>query len=346
MKLKHLLITFDLELFMGKNSGSVNQNILLPSLKLLEVLKKHEVSSIFYLDTLYLYRLEQVAKKFPKAKSDLDQIYSLLNELILSKAYIFHHIHPHWLDAIYNPSLNTWDLSNNERFSLSCLSESELESVFFQSKSIIEKVYQGHTPPLFFGYRAGGLYAQPFSLYVKHFRNANIKIDSSVLIGAKSNGENNKSSFDYSDCPKESIYYFDNDMSEKSLNPDFIEIPLNYFNLNGVKKVINGLVFRLNKRLSKWKIYGDGIPTNNQIKSGLKTNKFRTKETYSIELLNKYKAHLYIQELNRTKMLQIISHPKFFSKGNIESFDYFLSKLDLSKINTDIFKLIKEELNE
>ena len=44
--------------------------------------------------------------------------------------YIFYHIHPHWLDAIYNEENNEWDLSNKIKFSINNLNVNEIEKLF------------------------------------------------------------------------------------------------------------------------------------------------------------------------------------------------------------------------
>jgi peptidoglycan/xylan/chitin deacetylase (PgdA/CDA1 family) len=164
MKDKQLLLTFDYELFLGGNSGSVLQCMLEPTEKIIPILKKHGLKAVFFIDTTYLMQLEKQALSHSLAKNDLNQIIKQLNNLIKDGHYLFHHLHPHWLDAIYNPESNTWDCSNHTHFALSNLTDEQISSLFTYSDNFIKGLYPEKNKPAFLGFRAGGLYSQPFEL--------------------------------------------------------------------------------------------------------------------------------------------------------------------------------------
>ncbi len=343
MKTKDILLTFDFELFLGGKSGSVENCLVKPTLELKKIIVKYNLSSIFFVDTLYLYRLKLIASTNEKALIDYEKIVKLLKSLIESKACIFHHIHPHWLDAIYLEDINEWDVSNKSRFALSNLSSREIEEVFSFSNEILNEIYEGYSKPPFSGFRAGGLYAQPFNLFKNQFEKFNIKLDFSVLKGAKSTGEKGLYSFDYSNYPTSTIFPFSDDVVIKDENGKFIEISMDQFKLKGISKIINGLYYRKNCNKENWKRWGDGKSSGNVLKSTKKVNRFLAEESFSIELLNNYKSSLYLRQLKNDDFLHLISHPKLFSSQNLEAFEKFISEATKKYVlETDVFKILEK----
>jgi hypothetical protein len=338
---KQILLTFDYELFLGQNSGSIENCMIKPTDMILDVLVKNKLSSIFFVDTLYLHRLKEVALTNENANKDYNLILCQLRHLIKCGNYVFHHLHPHWLDAKYKVESNQWDVSNKDKFALSNLSPFEIKLVFKYSQDIIREIYEGYTLPKHFGFRAGGLYAQPFHKYKNEMIEQNIKIDFSVLRNAKSEGENRNYCFDYSNCPVEDIYRFSEEVNQKDDKGEFTEVLLSQFQLKGIHKVFNGLYYRQNVNKVTWKRFGDGSSSGNVLKSTKVANKFFTEETYSIELLNNYKAYLYYNDIKKEDFLHLISHPKLCSSANILAFDHFLKMtLKKFKIESDLFKIL------
>ena len=321
---KQILVTFDYELFLGSNSGSVKKCLIEPTDLILSVLKKYELHSIFFVDLTYLFRLKEVSERNLFAKSDYDQIISQLKNILNNKGRVFYHLHPHWLDAIYLYETNTWDLSNKSKFSLNNLSPEQLELVFNKSNKVIEEIYENQIPDEL-GFRAGGLYIQPFYLLKELFKRYNIKYDFSVLRGAKSLQQGYQ--FDFSVYPNNYSYSFEEDVLLEDNKGTFVEFSMNQFTLKGWNKILNGIIYRLNKKRQFCQRIGDGSSSGNQIHGEqLQQNKLNVDETFSIELLNFYKAKLYYQSLKKTNYLHLISHPKLCSIDSINSFDLFIKK--------------------
>ena len=339
---KNILLTFDFELFLGERSGSVDNCLIKPTLELKKIIDRYELSTVFFVDTLYLHRLKEIATTNERAASDYSRIVSLLQSLVDSKAFIFHHIHPHWLDAKYLEELNEWDVSDKSRFALNNLTTEEVEKVFEHSEQIISEIYQNRTRPVLSGFRAGGLYAQPFSHFKSEMLKHGISIDFSVLKGAKSEGLNGLYGFDYSVFPTDTIFRFSDDLVKKDDEGAFIEIMMDQFKLEGVNKIINGIYYRKNVKKDSWKRWGDGKASGNVLKSSIKANRFSNEETYSIELLNKFKALLYAKHLKDENFLHMISHPKLFSQANIDSFELFIKKaMKRYKVETNVFGILE-----
>lgn len=342
-KEKSLLLTFDFELFLGERSGSVQKCMIEPTLALLKCIEKHKMSTVFFVDTLYLYRLNNISKTYSNAKNDFDAIISLLQKVIDLGGYIFHHLHPNWLDAIYLEEYNEWDISNKDRFALSNLSSEEVANVFKYSEEIITLIYNGKNKPEISGFRAGGLFAQPFHHYKGQMEKYNILIEMTVLKNSKGEGENGIRKFDFSTYPDEIIYNFSDDLLVKDENGKFVEIIMDQFKLKGINKILNGIYYRKNINKLSWKRWGDGKASGNVVQTTKRSNKFLCEETYSVELLNKMKALFYVKEFKKENLIHVISHPKLFSIENIEALDVFLTKASRKYIiETNVFSIIQK----
>jgi hypothetical protein len=120
-KEKLLLFTFDYELFLGEKSGTVQQCLVTPTDQLIFCLDKYAFKAIFFIDTVYILHLKEIAEKHTAAKTDLDSIINQLVKIVKSGHEIHPHIHPHWMDAIYHPESNEWNLSEKKHYSFGSL---------------------------------------------------------------------------------------------------------------------------------------------------------------------------------------------------------------------------------
>ena len=320
MKRKQLLITFDYELFLGERSGKVDNCLINPTNKIVKILDKHKLKAIFFVDSVYLYRLSLIDNA--NAKADFEKIKSQLQKLLKNGHYIFPHIHPHWLDALYLEDINAWDLSNLEKYRFASLNQKERDLVFNSSftilNSIIAEVDESYKLD---AYRAGGWSIQPFSDFKPYFKAYKIENDFSVLKGATA--YTNAQQFDYSDCPNENIYQFEDDVRIATSSGSFKEFTIS-------THVIPRLTSFLNKFVLKylWKINdrggkgGSGIgvrPLQLAVSSII-----NLEEMVSIELLTITKLKAYNQFLKTRDYMHFISHPKMLKNHNIEVFDLFL----------------------
>jgi len=57
-----ILLTFDLELFLGNKIGTVENCIYKPTLEILNILKKYQIPGIFFVDAGYLLALKEKKK--------------------------------------------------------------------------------------------------------------------------------------------------------------------------------------------------------------------------------------------------------------------------------------------
>lgn len=340
---KKILITFDCELFLGKRSGSVPNCMLLPTTKILWLLKKHKITAIFFVDMLYLCRLKEEAEKHTQAKGDFENIQTQIIEMAEQDHYVFNHLHPHWLDAVYDEANNEWLLTDASRYAFESLSEIERENVFERTMNllneILSKALKMFTPD---GYRAGGLYIQPFSSFKKYLLKHGIKNDFSVLINAIGESDSCEGNFNFSGIEK-NIYSFSNEVAVEDKSGVFTEYAMRFVEIPIVYRLLNSTFYRLFSKNKNHQRHGDGISTSNKIYSS--TNKrFTSTETFAVEMLNEIKLPLYLKEAEQNNYLHLLSHPKLVSDYNLQIFDKLLGKLTtLKNVEFDFKKFDSEQ---
>jgi hypothetical protein len=330
----HLLLTFDYELFLGPDSGTPEKCLIEPTEALLHVLNKHHAKSIFFVDSLYLYRLksEGLSKEHALVCSQIKKISDDGHDVFL-------HVHPHWLDAVYQKTNATWDLSNIKRYAFSALSDEEVNFVFEQAFLELCEALQSDGKEIR-GYRAGGLFVQPFPRLDRVLRKLNIRNEFSAFPGFRSNAGGFLT--DFSDLKVPLCYQFTEDISIPEPEGYYTEYTINRFTFSGTDRWINSVVFRLNQNNRQWMPWGNGkgataIIANNHARKGLFSE---VAESYSVELMNRWKTRLYLKDLKKKRFLHFLSHPKLISPGNLICLDHFLNKaMGGGQCNVDFRKI-------
>ncbi len=223
------IFSFDYELFLGSDSGRVDSCLIQPTNKLLRILNRHSIRGIFFIDTIYLIRLQQVAEHSTKARHDFQAICAQLLEIKRSNHYLFIHLHPHWLDATYNEATATWNLSDTRRYQLSSLTSQESDYYFEQSLSLLSKILCTDVDQICFGYRAGGWSITPFSVYQPHFIKHKIKYDFTVIPGKILHSD--VQFYDFRNAPDKPYYRFNDPIDQELDNGLFIEFPVSIYTI-------------------------------------------------------------------------------------------------------------------
>ena len=68
--------------------------MIIPTTKILEILKKFKIKVIFFVDLTYLNRLDNESKKYISVKNDYKEIKDQLLKIKSLGHYIFYHLHP------------------------------------------------------------------------------------------------------------------------------------------------------------------------------------------------------------------------------------------------------------
>jgi hypothetical protein len=329
MVVKSLLITFDYELFLGKRSGSVENCLIEPTNQILKVLSKYNQKALFFIDTTYMLRLAEIKSQYQKALSDYNIICQQLIEIAQDGHWLLHHLHPHWLDADYIPEINQWDLSKNHRFVFSSICENEKDKIFNFSNEFLNHIYKEakvNKQPN--GFRAGGLFIEPFSEFFPYFKKFNIKNEFSVISNTFRN--DNRFSYDFRGSPINRPYSFQNKIGVEDKEGDFMEYPISLMEINGFSKLRNSMIYRINTKNPEFRPFGDGNSFGHKAESTDIRKKikdiFSMKLPASIEFLNSGNMSCYFNFIKKNDYFHLLSHPKLLTPISIKMFDRFLER--------------------
>jgi hypothetical protein len=336
---RYLFLSFDYELFLGKNSGSVDKCLIEPTNLIIKLLTKYKIKhAIFFVDTTYLIRLREVAYENEKAKNDYEKIVAQLRELIDNGHYVFPHLHPHWLDAIYNVEDNSWDLSNTEKYRFHNISVTEREFIFSESMNILYTIIKPIKPHYVInGFRSGGLSIQPFSDFKSIFQKHHIKFEFSVLPEVFEIGKLGRT-YDFRNAPHNYIYRFEDDVLKETTKGDFFQIPISKVDLSFFATTLDKVLLKFNTIVKKDASFGNGSGAQFSESVDKSNTNF---EPASIEWMQSNKVLRYRKYLNSNPCMHFMSHPKMLTPLNISSFESFLSSVQKKYFLVTDFKAIK-----
>jgi hypothetical protein len=344
---KHLLVTFDYELYLGKRSGSVADCMIEPTSRMIAAMKPYGIRSIFFVDTTYLMRLKEHAAEHSACRDDFRMISDQLIQLVDEGHYVFPHVHPHWIDAEYVSSTNQWQLENTRKYRFHDIGAQEKTLVFDGSVSLLsEIIHTKHPEYPIDSYRAGGWCIQPFSDFQPFFNRNNIRYEFSVLPGFYQFSDAQQ--FDFTLAPNKNIYRFGDDVCLEKPDGPFTQFTISSVQVPVIYKLSEKVFLKL-----LYKVTGDhtlgkgqGQPSKDLVnKTPAAGGGYNITdsdwERVSIELLNSVKLPLYLQFAERNDYMHFISHPKMITRHNQRVFSRFLEKLfSRHEVETDFRKMI------
>src|SRR5450631_3026398 len=321
---KLLLITFDYELFLGEQSGTVEKCLIEPTDRLLDSLGKYGFKAVFFIDTVYLFRLNEAATTYSSAKDDLEAITKQLVKVVESGHEIHPHIHPHWIDAVYHPESNQWSLKQKRYYSFASIPEMQRTELFERSvkliRSVLDSAKQNQSVD---SYRAGGWSIQPFQNFRPLFTRFHISNEWSVIPGKYQISDAHR--FDFREAPvTEPVYRFSDDPCRKDENGPFREWTISSLKMNRFEKWIDFKISGLLQRLGKRPAY-KGTGVNSVIRE--EGDKYcpgpGKRVVASFEGLNPFTLRKYISSIRYADYFQFISHPKLITPYEFGMVDKF-----------------------
>jgi len=329
-----LYFTFDYELFLGPETGSVNNCLIIPCKKLAEIAKKHNVKFVFFVDVLYLLKLRDYINDSVSARKDFDAVYQQLQSLSFSGHDLELHLHPQWYYSTYKVKESKWEM-DYLHYRLDDCSLDDVRSMVSQGILFLKEI-TGKYP---IAYRAGG-YCFPCNREIQDLLSkSGIIFDSSVLLNECCTSE--FQSYDYSSVHVNSPYSFkdDNIVSVSSSESVFTEYPISTFKYYSLHR---SLLERIDKwsgnRMGGGKIYGDGKGVGY-----LKEKKSENIPFFARIIRKEYirastdgfrsffLSRLYAKVKQKNKSyLMIIGHPKNQSDYSLNQINDFLERMDSS----------------
>ena len=305
---KRILLTFDYELFLGAKSGTVDKCLIAPTNMLLDVLKRNKMKAVFFIDTTYLMRMNELKDVYTQIGNDFELIKNQLRDIVAQGHKLCHHLHPHWIDAEYIPTENQWSLLNDSRYNIEALSKQQKKQIFDFSVSFLSEITGTDKPAN--GYRAGGLHIEPFVTVREEFERCGINADYSGVAKIEDGVVS---------------YKFENSTLSPDENGHFTEFPISKIRIHGLRKIANGVYYRLSRCCKNYQTIGDGIPSAPKKKNGTSNQtKFEFTLPISVELLNSVLLPYYKKLVKRYSYIHFLSHPKLQSLATIDLLDKFL----------------------
>lgn len=208
-------LTFDYELFFGANSGTIENCLLKPTQKLIDISSIHQIPLVFYVDAGYLYQLKKYSHIEPCVK-DYQLVSDQLRKLSAAGHEIALHIHPHWEDCVYEN--DQWKI-DTRRYKLADFTEQEIENIVTNYHQLLIEI----TGKPCQSYRAGGWCVQPFEPIGKALNKNGISKDASVYFNGIHLSPAH--SYDFSSAPNKDLWKFKKDPSAEEKEGSFTEIP-------------------------------------------------------------------------------------------------------------------------
>ena len=341
---RNLLLTFDYELYLGKQSGTVQNCILKPTNRLLEIFSRYQIkNAIFFVDCTYLMRLKE--RNEPESVNDFKLIINQLTEIIKSGHYIFPHLHPHWKDAVYDPATNQWTLENAEAYRFHKLNEADRDAIFSFSVNLLKNIVS--TAGMNYqidSFRAGGWCLQPFLDFKPYFEKYGIVNDFTALRGFSLNGKNIL--YDFNNIPLKNIYKFSENMEEISAEGKFNEFVISVLSISNARRFLNKFLYKY-LSLVKDRTFGDGYSAVDgeaevirSMQAMREIQRYKS-EMASIDLLTILTYPAYEEHIDKNDYMHLISHPKMVSEHNLYCFEAFLKHVVKNyNVNTDYKQLV------
>jgi hypothetical protein len=304
-----IYITFDYELFFGNDTGSVDNCIIKPTQKLIQIANKHNVKLVFFVDSGYILKLDECRKKYPILEVDYQKIISQIKYLSDSGHDIQLHIHSHWEDSYFDGK--KW-IIDTSRYRLHQFTSAMIDSIVYRYKKVLTDIIGDRV----FAFRAGGWCIQPFNKITDALKKHNIWLDSTVFFGGINKSKTHY--FNFKNAPKKTQWVFDRDPLVEDIDGFFTEKPI-------ASKIVSPLFFwkfAITKKLytKKHKTFGDGVPVGIKKIDIVKKLVF---PSYMAASFDGYKSNL-IHKYNITDEFVIISHPKALSEFSLHNIDIFI----------------------
>ena len=163
-EINEIYLTFDYELFLGTPNGGIEDCLLSPTRKIIDVLSFQNVTGTFYVDFAYLFYLQQ------SRSIELDLIRKQLKALRKHGHSIQLHLHPHWIHK--NSEKNQIPRFYIDQYSLEEITDMVNNLLKFAEKYFDLKLTS---------YRAGGLINKNLWHLDYYLKELGLETDSSVL---------------------------------------------------------------------------------------------------------------------------------------------------------------------
>jgi len=305
----NIILTFDYEVFLGQDTGTINNCVIKPTNRILEILKQNNAKAIFFVDATWLLFLKE---NYP---FDFQLVTRQIKEIIGTGSSVELHLHPQWLNAI---KLNDKIVFTSfENYALHSLTTEEILVLFDKSIKLLEEI----TLQKIRCFRAGGFCIEPFDKVQCAFEESRIKYDFTVVPGTYLRSGDGYD-FDFSNAPSLCFYNFQSNVNIPDPNGQFVEIPVSVYKNNPFFRLLNKIILISEND----KIFGDGKSIQESSSNFFRTLFRRLRFSYSLLTIDKMNCLIFRMIVSKyfknCRLLVIISHPKTLSNKALENLSF------------------------
>ena len=315
----HLILTYDYELYLGSDSGSFENCLQHPTNLILEWLEENHAKAIFFIDTVYLMKLRELAGYSTPAATDWKSACQQILRMGECGHDIFPHIHAHWIDAEYDEQTNRWSNDQYRYYRFAACPQELCSRLYDDSVNILREILgvSNHVPE---GYRAGGWSIQPFDAFRENFEHFGTFADFSVVPDKIL--RTGSASYDFSGAPEKPSYRFSDDPVKEDPNGRFVEIPISTILMSMFEEHLSRIFGKVLCRTGYGKSMGQGIGVN--FVSDPQTLKFEKETEMEKEMatldgysFNIFKIPAYMRHVKQCGVLHMCSHPKLMTRHSL-----------------------------
>lgn len=315
---KNAIVTFDYEVFLGRNTGSIENSVLKPTESILQILRQNNSRAIFFVDATWLLFLKK------NSSSDFKKISEQLIEIVKTGSSVELHLHPQWLNASEENGIISFE--SLVHYKLHSLSNSKIIDLFSQSAQLLESI----TGQKITCFRAGGWCIHPFETIKEAFEICNIKFDFSVVPGVRLN-DGKEYDYDFSGVPRDSFYKFSDSIMNSDETGIYTEIPVSVYQSSFAYRLGNKILLRIKGD----KILGDGTGAKERTisKSFFQAIKF-SRATLNLDRTDNYLFRFILKTHFRSSpLIVIVSHPKIVSPQSLSNLLYVVKNFNTFSSN-------------
>ena len=145
------IITFDYEVFLGRETGTTENCVIRPTESILKVLKENNAKAIFFVDAAWLLFLKE------NMSDDFLLVTGQLKSIIESGSSVELHLHPQWISA--NKKGNRINLNSLQHYKLQFLDSEKISDLFNKSIDLLQSITNQRVSC----FRAGGWCIEPLA---------------------------------------------------------------------------------------------------------------------------------------------------------------------------------------
>lgn len=331
----NICITFDYELFFGKNNGTDREILFDPTAMLVDMLAQEGVSATFFADTCSITRCKKLGRN-EYVRDFTDQI----SNMHAKGQDVQLHIHSHWLKSDFQDGQWNFDSSSYrlQSFGFDRDDPESASAIIREGKEYLELTLQKADPEYrCIAYRAGGFAIQPHKELVAALYENGIRIDSSVAPKLVAGGTN---SYDFTAIPKQVNWHI---CSEGEWNQDLpggknalLEIPIATENKNPIAFLLRRVFAPATIKLSLGPKRGSYINIETNAPAA-KFSLWNYISCYNAMSMDAYQAEFLYSQLKRFKAkhckknadcaIALIGHPKLVTKEYISNLQRLIQRI-------------------